>query len=146
MKWNGTVSQEANRNIPPRLARENRTHATSIQWRRRAGHSTRSNHIDPVSLPAYRFDDIRPELATKPADVHVHHVRSAVEEEPPHRGQELLLRHRDAGIRHELPKEQELTFRQEDGAAARICLSFDQVEPEAADAERRGAGLRRTPK
>src|SRR5437764_8994681 len=141
MKWNGTVSQSRNSSIPPRLTTEKRAHPTSSQWNRRTGHSHRSSHTDPVSLPADRLDDVRSELPAEPRHVHVDDVRAGVEVEAPRRREELLLRQGAAGASHQLAKDEELPLGERHRTGARVGLPLDQIQPNRSDPKVGGGEL-----
>src|SRR5580658_5635246 len=82
----------------------------------------------PVTRTTHRLNQVEPELGPQPPDADIHDVRSRVEVDAPHGGQQLVLRDRLAGMFHELSQEHYFQPGQRYRAATAVCLQAAEVE------------------
>src|ERR1700736_2492769 len=143
MKWKGTVSQSAKTYIATRFSSAKMPQATSTHRKPRVGHAQRSGRVNPVPLPADRFDGLPADLGTKPADVDIDDIRARVEVIPPDGGEQVLLTDGVAGARHQLAQQEKLALGELDAAGVRLHLTGNQVQRQVpdCDASARRAGI-----
>src|SRR5215469_9115958 len=144
IRWNGIDSQRWNSSMPPRPRNHSRTQVRFTQPAHertpsRSGRVTtqRSTPMRSVSaglrsesIPctAHRLDQLETKLGPQPPDAHVDDVRSRVEIDAPHRGQQRALGDRLAGVIHQRPQQQNLEPGQRHRPEPGVCLHPAEVE------------------
>src|SRR6202011_5389032 len=93
--------------------------ATSIHKKPRVGQGQRSGRVNPVPLPADRFDGLPADLGTKPADVDIDDIRARVEVIPPDGREQVLLTDCVASARHQLAKQEKFALGELDATGLR---------------------------
>src|SRR5262249_18833621 len=91
-----------------------------------------ASRSESVSRTTHRLDQLESQLGPQPANADVDDVRAGIKIDAPHRCQQCSLRHRLAGVLHELTQKHDLEPGQRYRADSGVSLHTAQVEDQMA--------------